>query len=806
MTLTRPTPIPRSLRLRPWWRNVTLDDIWTSTQVVGECESRGAGRQVPSGLLVVLLVVLAAVPAITPFVPRESHLPALLVLQVVTTLLLPGWLFSRAIGLPVVRASHRLVFAAALSVVLLMLVGLAANVVLPALGISRPLAPSRLGPALAVVNYAALLAMFASRRLPAVGIRISPPSPGRFALYAAPVAIIAGAVFGATRLNNHGSNAIAMATMIAVAAYLAVILLTPRLPPAIFPYSLGLIALGLLLQLSLRGNVISGHDVLFEFRVFQETERDYRWSAGNTPTAYNACLSITILPVYIHDLVWVSDQAVFRVIAQLLFSLMPVIVFLGARRYVSDRLAYAAGLFFIAQSPFLGDFPFLVRQEVALVMFGTLVLVLLSSDPARKRSIAVACLLGLGLVLSHYSTTYVALGILGVGLLCQLTVRLAKAVVRRARTGAARHRSGAARPTAPARLVDTPRSPLLARSQLALLFAFIVVAAVLWTSTVTHSSSNVQQFLQDLTPPRPPSLSLLVAGHANPPPTAAYLRSITHPMQTAPGSHYPTALLASFQRGNVPVASVPRRLPQVLANAIFAAGAVVRDLIKVLVFVGVFFLVAFRKRLGLSGQHAALLCGSVVVLLASLIVPAVSVQYDPSRVYQQTLILLGLPAVIGVVVLARALRIKHASVAAAIAVFAAYLAVSPVEPQIVGSGYANMQLNNYGPYYAVYYVHGEELRAIQWLDQYGARTTPIYADWYATRKITAFSPRQIWVISNVDPVNIVQASYVFADDTNTRDGFAYADYNGTMVSYPFPSRLSAVKDVLFSAGDVRIFR
>ena len=74
------------------------------------------------------------------------------------------------------------------------------------------------------------------------------------------------------------------------------------------------------------------------------------------------------------------------------------------------------------------------------------------------------------------------------------------------------------------------------------------------------------------------------------------------------------------------------------------------------------------------------------------------------------------------------------------------------------------------------------------------------------KKIVAFSGRQIWIVPNVVPGNIVRNSYVFVDDTNLRDGVAYAMYNGAMINYAFPTRLSALKDVLFSAGSVRVLR
>lgn len=799
-----------------------------------DAPSRDDARRLNGSVVLIGLALLAGVPAFSGLVSRFAAPPAFVVVQAIACLLLPGWLLLLAMGVSN-RTNHesasssvtvrfaRLIMSACLSVILLMLTGLVANVLLSRLGVSRPLAPSRLGPLLAATNYVLLVAVARRGRVPEVRIRCVAPTPGIFFLYAIPPALVAAAVLGATRLNNHHSSAIAVATLIAVAIYMLFVLLAPGLPDTIYPYSLGLLALTLLLQLSLRGNVISGHDVLSEFKVYRATQAGYHWNVADAPTAYTACLSITVLPVFIHGVVWVSGSFFFRVIAQMLFALVPVIVFVGARRHVSERMAYGAGLFFVAQSPFIGDFPFLVRQEVALLLFGAFVLVLVSHDPPSIPSSVLLLVLGIGIVVSHYSTTYVTLAILGVALALRMLERVSKRplatanrVIRRGRRGPktphwqpgdgpereARGPDPAAdiHPTGPTSITGHGRlTPTLV--------GFLTAATLVWTALVTHTTSNLHAFVSDLSLPQPPSVSVLLAGRTTPPSTDRYILSVSRPAQAAPGRRYTPAQIGPYQGQQVVKQAVGKRLPRTAASAIYTIGSGIRDLVKLLVFVGAFWLARNRRRLGLAPGHAALLLASLIVVVAALILPAVSVEYDAGRVYQQTLVVLSLCAVVGALVTARRLRLRRAApLAVMLVVFAAYLAVSPVVPQLVGSGYANMQLNNYGPYYAVYYGHGDEVRAIKWLDQTGARATPTYADAFATKKIVAFSGRQIWIVPNVVPGNIVRNSYVFVDDTNLRDGVAYAMYNGAMINYAFPTRLSALKDVLFSAGSVRVLR
>ena len=793
-----PTTWPRRERSAIWIREPSRNGHAGSpgSPPPGQNAESGPGRgthfHVRGLPLLVVLAALSAVPAISGLAPRITPVPALLLLQGATALLLPGWLISRLLGIRPRQLAESMVYAAALSVVLLMVVGLAANAIFPLLGYSHPLTPDRLGPCLSSVELVLLVVLAVRDRPLAVVVPRPTLSLVGFALYGVPVALVVGAVLGAIQLNNGGSNAVAAVMLVVTILYLAAILFAPRLPSAVFPFALYVVGLALLLQLSLRGNVLSGHDILFEYKVFQATEHASRWRPAIQPTAYSACLSITILPVLLHDLVWVSGSAVFRILIPALFALSPVVVFLILRRFVTERAAFAGGLFFIAQSPFLGDFPFLARQEIALLVFGVLILSLLAT--ARHR-LVLCVALSIGLVLSHYSTTYVAIAIVGAAVAVFGVMRLWRQM-----------RSRASGPETAGGAVDRAATGSGSWVGLVAVLAVMLAGAIVWTGVVTRSSGNLQHFVDDLSFPRPPSLSLLLAGHNKTPTEGSYVYSVTHPAQAAPGAHYPAQALTAAPSSARHPDAVPTRLPVSAANAIYRVGSVIRDVVKVLLFLGALVLLLTRRRTSLPAEFLSLLVGAAVVLVAALVLPTVSVQYDPGRVYQQTLIVLTLPFVAGAAALAAAIRIRREQLVLGAAALTAYLAVTPVVPEIVGSGYANMQLNNYGPYYASYYVRGQEVRAVQWLDRYASPTVPIYADWFNTRKLSAFSRRPIWVVSNVVPTNIVRRSYVFGSVTNMRTQTAYGDYYGAMVTYPFPARLSDVKDVVFSAGGVRVWR
>ena len=127
----------------------------------------------------------------------------------------------------------------------------------------------------------------------------------------------------------------------------------------------------------------------------------------------SACLSVSILPTVLAQTTGLPGTVVFKLLLQLLFALVPVLTYLYGRRLVGRRAALTAAALVVAFPTFFTDMPYLVRQEVA---FFFLALVLLAvTEPGRTRwgSRGLVLLLGLGVVLSHYSTTYVLLMAVG---------------------------------------------------------------------------------------------------------------------------------------------------------------------------------------------------------------------------------------------------------------------------------------------------------------------------------------------------------------------------------------------------------
>src|SRR4029079_10947803 len=188
------------------------------------------------------------------------------------------------------------------------------------------------------------------------------------------------------------------------------------------------------------------------------------WPRLHPDDAYGAMLSLTLVPASLHSLAGLSAAVILKAVYPALLAMFPVCVFLIARRVVSSRAAYVAGLVIVAQAAFIQQLPAIARQEMALLMFAARLAALTDRHlaPGTRRSLLLV--FGVGLVVSHYSTAYTTIGLLALAVLLGLALTCMRRRVR-----------------------------LLPRAAFAL--AVVAGAAAVWYGPVTHSYSNADRAL-----------------------------------------------------------------------------------------------------------------------------------------------------------------------------------------------------------------------------------------------------------------------------------------------------------------------
>ena len=203
-----------------------------------------------------------------------------------------------------------------------MLTGLAMNETLPLVSVQRPLDAVPVLIASDIINLS--LYVIRSHYPDIVRIHDFFAAFGKeeFRLLVAALLTVALAIFGANHLNNGASGHVAL---VALAMVALVILFSIRwlkfTRESMMSVVIYLVSLSLLLTTSLRGWYVTGHDIQQEYEVFQLTESHGHWSMAYLHGAYNACLSITILPTELEQIVNVDNPYVYKFFFQLIFAL-----------------------------------------------------------------------------------------------------------------------------------------------------------------------------------------------------------------------------------------------------------------------------------------------------------------------------------------------------------------------------------------------------------------------------------------------------------------------------------------------------
>ncbi|MDZ4226187.1 MAG: DUF2206 domain-containing protein, partial [Patescibacteria group bacterium] len=294
----------------------------------------------------------------------------------------------------------------------------------------------------------------------------------------APLMFVALSINGASYLNAGDTGTTTLLMLIGAALYSgALIYYSNRLKGDVTLTALFFIGLALLLMTSLRGYFIVGHDIQNEFRVFEFARQMGFWTIDTYRDAYNACMSITILPTIFANLLHLPAPYVFKALFQVLFAFVPPMVFLIVRRYISTRMALIAALYFVAFPTFFTDMPFLNRQEIAFIFLALMFLIGFDERLAYRTRQLLFVVFGAGMILSHYSTTYTIIALLGLLIVARPIFRLVSKFL-------------------PKQLQNTTVAALAkevktARPQVTLWMVVVLAGlSFFWSSVLTDTSSN----------------------------------------------------------------------------------------------------------------------------------------------------------------------------------------------------------------------------------------------------------------------------------------------------------------------------
>lgn len=737
----------------------------------------------------------------------------------------------------------------------------------PLVGYTRPLSQVPLAAGFALVDL--LIGALSPQCPPVNWTRVRELTGLRaVALYGAICLTLA--VAGATRLNNGLGPQVSMVAYTAIAGLLALLLIRhERYAVEVLELGVFLGAGALLLLTSLRGWLITGHDIQVEYEVYRLNLGGGHWVISDYKTSYNACLSITLLPLALTKLTAISATGVWKVVFPLMFAVAPVALFRSVHNLASRQVALLSSALFLTFPTFFTDMAYMARQEVAFVILGAAAVVMSEQrGEARLRRYALIPLLA-GIVLAHYATAYVLVMVLGSGVVVTTAWRLLDKIGARRRGGEVRPAAeeqdadvwdygdwdygdsledadqggadGASevrRRSAPAGAPGGPPAKAAPAFLTVWLVALTAVLAVGYAGPVTHTSGQLtstltaswKEIIGHSSDVGSADTSNSLVGGSNVTDAqrmAAYLtetRAATTPDRDQ-GVLYPQAVIDKYP---TPVTSIPDLPLTSVGNGLQHLGLPVASLnglvrfgiaagIQLLLLIGTAVALLglryrrIRAEITPSRDQAALAVGSIAVLALLTLVPQLTVDYSVLRALQQGIFFFGPFMAAGLLWALRWCgRYRTPVIAAVIAVMAVDL--TGVVPRLTGGYQPQLALSDSGQYYDEYFPTYEEYDAAAWLQDIYDRTPP---DAQQTMLLQTsqdvFERIQSIYIGpaegTVNPLMLQPGSYVMLGHAEVDQDRASIDYRGTAVPYVYPTQLlEDLKDKIYVSPGVEIYR
>ena len=712
-------------------------------------------------------------------------------------LVVPGVILLRALQVPGRAVAGFPVYLPCASLVVLLFSGLAVDLVGPLIGVAVPL---KAGPLLLGLELICLALLAVSVNAPPT---VAIPwrglaRPGRLAW---PLVVPLTAAAGALRLNNDNGDGIALTALCACLVLLIMaLMLAERLDRTLLAVIIYAVSLAMMWSFSLRGDLVYGFDITSEYYALQHTVAAGVWHTGHTGDAYGAMLSVTVLPGELHALSGMPALLVFKVVYPAIGALFPVGVYFLALRILPQRWAFAAACLVVAQATFFQELPALARQEIALLLFVALVAAAVHGRMPRRSRWAWVTLLALAMALSHYSTTYMAIGILALTLMLQWLVSWFRKIPRfTSSVGAA--------------------------------FLAAVAGALLWYGPITHSASNAQQFIGltqsqglDLLPSQVSGsgpLGLLYAyfdtAPGSPMSVTRYEQLVRHEYQTSKRFVVPVAGAGSQRYAlRASAAPVPPVRWPLGVKILDLGGLAVQQLANVLGVIGALMIVLWRRTPVIARLIGVFSLATLLILSVIRLSGTLAQEYNPERAFLQATVVVAITLCWSVRVLADSLqRLDARSVRNRLQLFipglaAAALAVlfatnSGLSGALLGGGTAT-NLANSGEDFERYDITNADLSSAIWLGQHASRNQLIYADRYAQLPLVAMIGLPHALLPDITPMTLDQHAWVYASTSNIINGRARVLFEGHLVTYAFPlAFLHANYDTIYTDGSSEVF-
>lgn len=335
--------------------------------------------------------------------------------------------------------ARHVAYAFGVSLLSVMAIGLVLNVTLPLVGHDTPMAVVPLAAAVTAFDVALAAVVLRMRRGETVTIPASlflshEGDNGSFEWVASVPSLIVSrvspiplaflllpllSIMGVGLLNRTGNSFLLVLVLVAV-ALVPLVIVRKRVPARWHSFGMWMMALAVLY-----------HKAIWKFSGYSgqpyaiRTWRARRWTPGvvrSDPLSAELLPNGVLYPIYAR-LSGVHILTQYNVINPIFVSFIPLALFLTFRRYTDSYRAFLAASVFVFAHPFFRQYPTAGRAATPVLFLALFGLAISDRDSSRVVASALGLAFVLGIVVSHYGTSYYVVAAFGVTLVLLAALR-----------------------------------------------------------------------------------------------------------------------------------------------------------------------------------------------------------------------------------------------------------------------------------------------------------------------------------------------------------------------------------------------
>jgi uncharacterized membrane protein len=233
----------------------------------------------------------------------------------------------------------------------------------------------------------------------------------------------------------------------------------------------------------------------------------------------------------------------------------------------------------------------------------------------------------------------------------------------------------------------------------------------------------------------------------------------------------------------------------------------VKKLIKVFLVIGTIYIV-ISKKYGFGIEYRLFSLVFIVLFFLMTVMPILSLSYPIGRFYIQTLVILSITTIVGgELIIGYGYKVHSYMITLEIILILFFLINSGFLYQIIGGTVPSALLNNTGTNYDEFYTFTSDKVSILWLKNNLDHKSSINSDSMSKLRLRAYGQLNNNVVEYIFPEIIDKTSYVYSSSINTLKNKYHEIYKDRRILYKYPTDfLYQNKNTIYNNGKSLIFK